>query len=195
MSMIQRNVHRIVRNFKRDVLGMHMRAHTDDRRVLEDIIFPYFLGSERYANVLFVGCQWYTRGYNKSFERRKNFWTVEPDQSQKKYGAKQHVTDSLQNLDRYFQNASFDVILCNGIIGFGLDTISDADRAFCVCYDILSVGGVLVLGWNDIARRRPFELHQCRSLQNFKPFCFPPLAASTYPTDTPNRHTYSFYER
>jgi SAM-dependent methyltransferase len=181
--------------FKRDVLGINNHLYTEDRRVLEQIIFPFFIRSQQYHTVLFVGCQWYTRSYNRSFEQRHDFWTLEPNHSQRKYGAKQHVIDSLQNLRRSFKDGSFDLIFCNGVIGFGLDTMSDAEQAFQACYNALCVGGVLVIGWNDIARRRPFELDQCRSLGSFKSFIFPPFGASIYKTNTPNRHTYNFYEK
>jgi len=188
-------LYRVIHAFKRDILGRNNHLHTEDRRVLEYVIFPYFLESDKYHNVLFVGCQWYTRNYNKRFEPKHNFWTIEPSQSESKYGAKQHVIDSLENLGCHFRNGNFDVIFCNGVIGFGLDNLSDAERAFKACHDALRVGGVLVIGWNDIAKRRPFELARCRSLGKFKSFLFPPLAASEYQTNTANRHTYSFFEK
>ncbi len=38
---------------------------TDDRRVLETIIFPYFCQRNEFYKILFVGCEWFTVGYGE----------------------------------------------------------------------------------------------------------------------------------
>jgi SAM-dependent methyltransferase len=151
------------------------------------------LKKDEYKNVLFVGCHWYTRGYNKIFEKKKNFWTIEIKPSMKKYGAKQHIIDDLQNLNKHFEPGSLDLIFCNGVFGWGLDARPDVEQGFQACYTCLGEGGVLVIGWDDIDERRPFRLEECQSLEQFKPFIFPPLGSSKYVTETPYLHTYNFY--
>ena len=165
----------------------------EDRRVLEQVIFQYFLRREVCRDVLFVGCDWYTEGYNKWFEEKKNYWTIDVDPSSRKYGAKQHIVDRLQDLGRHFQVGTFDVIVCNGVFGWGLDARPDVEQAFLACYRCLRDDGVLVIGWDDVEERCPFPLEQCRSLRVFAPFTFPPLGTSEYQTATPYRHTYTFY--
>ena len=165
----------------------------EDRRVLEQAIFPYFLRSESCKDVLFVGCDWYTEGYNKWFEEKKNYWTVDVDASNEKYGSKQHIVDRLQNVGRHFPAGAFDLIVCNGVFGWGLDARPDAEQAFQACYRCLRENGVLIIGWDGIEERCPFPLDDCQSLRAFKPLIFPPLGTCEYQTDTPHRHTYTFY--
>jgi hypothetical protein len=52
------------------LLGMDLRLATEDRRVLENIIFPYLVSREDFRRVLFVGCDWYTASYVKVFSSR-----------------------------------------------------------------------------------------------------------------------------
>jgi len=183
---------RIVRDMK-GLFGIESYLRSEDRRVLEQIIFSYFLRANQYQQVLFVGCQWYTRGYNKRFEGEKNYWTIDIDPKTARYGAKQHIVDGIQNMRKHFQADTLDLILCNGVFGWGLDARGEVELGFQACFDCLREGGVLVIGWDDIDERRPFRLEECGSLGQLKPFPFPPLATARYVTDTPFRHTFDFH--
>jgi thymidylate kinase len=191
-NLLARIYFRMARDIKR-ALGVESHLKNEDRRVLEQIIFPYFLREDSYDDILFVGCHWYTKGYNGCFEKKKNYWTIEIEPSRKKYGAKQHIVDGLQNLNKHFKPGTLDLILCDGVFGWGLDAKTDVERAFRACCDCLREGGVLVVGWDDIEERRPFLLQECQGLRALKPFFFPPLGAIEYLTDTPYRHTFTFY--
>jgi spermidine synthase len=186
-----------LKRFVRDTLlrlGIDLRLKTDDRRVLETIIFPYFLARPEYHRVLFVGCGWYTASYNKLFAAR-DYWTIEIDPAMRKYGSKNHVIDSVTNLNRHFPAGRFDVIFCNGVFGWGLDEKPEVETAFGHCFDCLREGGIFVLGWNDVPESRPFPLEELESLQRFTPFVFEPLGTARYLTTNPNRHTFDFYSR
>jgi hypothetical protein len=185
---------RIVRDIKRSVFGVESYLNTEDRRVLERVILPYFLQGDHYKDVLFVGCHWYTKGYNTLFEEKKSYWTIEPNPARQRYGAKQHIRDVLQNLSTHFNPGALDLILCNGVFGYGLDEKPDVEQAFRACCACLRNGGVIVLGWDQLGQhRRPFPVDECQSLRQLQPFLLPPLATAEYVTDTPRRHTYSFY--
>src|SRR5262249_47037652 len=95
-------------------MGIDLYLRSDDRRVLETIIFPYFADQFDFKKILFVGCGWYTRGYRKFF-RDKNFWTLDIDPAKRRYGAKSHIIDSLANIGRYFRDNELDLIVCNGV--------------------------------------------------------------------------------
>lgn len=190
-----RIVHRIIRDIKK-IFGLESYLKNEDRLVLEHIVLPYFLSDKICHDILFIGCHWYTRGYNKWFENGgKNYWTIEIDPSRKRYGAKQHIVDGMQAIGRHFDPGSLDLILCNGVFGWGLDAKQDVEAAFEGCFNCLRPTGVLVIGWDDIDERRPFPLDQCQSLRKFERFIFPPLAVATYVTATTYHHTYSFYAR
>jgi hypothetical protein len=192
IKLPRRVISRIAREIKRS-FGVESWLNTEDRRVLEQIIFPYFLQRGDCKDVLFVGCHWYTKGYNRCFEESKNYWTIEPHPSRQRYGARQHIRDTLQNLCKHFKPDTLDLILCNGVFGWGLDAKPDVEQAFGASYHCLRKGGVLVFGWDDIDVRRPFHPDECQSLRQLKPFLLPPLATVKYVTDTRSRHTYNFY--
>ncbi len=173
-------------------LGIDLKKHTEDRRVLEKEIFPYFVSLPEFYRILFVGCAWYTRGYNTIFQN-KDYLTLEIDPGEAKYGAKKHIIDSIENINRYFHEGELDLIICNGVFGWGLNEKTRVEEAFHRCYSSLRRGGIFILGWNDIPERRPFSLAECQSLNLFDPFIFPPLSTSQYLTNTSNRHVYTFF--
>ena len=166
--------------------------HTDDRRVLVSIIFPYFLERSEFAKILFVGCDWYTRGYNAIF-KDKEYWTLDIAPEQRPFGAENHITDSLENIAWSFREGELDAIICNGVFGWGLNARYQVERAFQGCFQCLRAGGILVLGWNDNPERRPFPPDDCQSLKLFDHHVFPPLSTWQYLTANPNRHIYNFY--
>ncbi len=174
------------------ILTNLMHKVLDDRYILREVIFPYFIPKNEFSRILFVGCKWYTRNYNTQFQQ-KDYWTLDVDQRQRKHGAKQHITDTLENIDQHFAENSLDLIVCNGVFGWGLDEREDVEKAFRKCYQCLRAEGVFILGWNDIAKRRPFPLEECQALNLFDKYKFPPLSTSEYLTKTFNRHKYYFY--
>lgn len=177
----------------RYLIGLPVPMETEDRRVLEQVIFPYFLSLDRVRSILFVGCAWYTKHYEPVFFLSRMLWTIDPDPHARKFGARQHIVAPLEELERHFALGHFDLILCNGVYGFGLDTLAQCERAFEACHACLRPGGYFLLGWDDIPARTPVPLAEVASLRRFKPFVFPPLGAARYTTDTPYRHTYDFY--
>lgn len=187
-----RRIARLVLAESKGVFGVHSYLKNEDRRVLEDVIFPYFVDDGTCNEVLFVGCSWCTKGYSKRFDKKK-YWTIDKWPWKKRYGAKQHIIDELQNLRRHFKLGTLDLIICNSVFGWGLDARADVEQAFRACLDCLHKDGVLVVGWDDIDNQRPFALEECQSLRAFKPFIFPPLGAAKYVTATPYHHTYTFY--
>ncbi len=176
-------------------LGLPTPLNTEDRRVLEEDIFPYYRSDAQFKTVLFVGCNTYTAHYQKQFFADRQYWTIEPDPQLRKFGAAQHVIAPLEELARHFAADFFDLILCNGIMGWGLDRAAQCDAAFAQCHGCLRKGGHLVFGWDDIPRRTPFVLDAVPSIALFEKFVFPPLATWRYRTSTPYRHTFDFYRK
>lgn len=176
------------------VRGLSLHLNFLDRYVLEDTIIPYFVERQEFQRVLFIGSDWYTKPYNRYF-RSKEYWTIEIDPVKKKYGAKKHVVGSLLNLSEHFTSNYFDLIIYNGVFGYGIDTREATETSFQQCFQCLRSGGILVFGWNDILEFQAFSaLEQCQSLQQFKPYVFSPLTTTQYlVADSPNRHRFNFY--
>jgi hypothetical protein len=175
--------------------GEAMPLPTEDRRVLEQVIFPHLLADRSLKRYLFVGCEYYTSHYVETF-RSREFWTIEPDEHRSRsFGGRRRVNDRLENVTSHFEPGYFDALVCNGVFGCGLNDRPNVEAAFAGCFEVLREGGLLVHGWNDIPELRPFDLSECSSLQRFTPWEFPPLGGSRYQTGTINGHTFDFYRR
>jgi SAM-dependent methyltransferase len=182
--------------FVRRRLRLSTPIDTHDRRVLEQIIFPGYLADPRVGRVLFVGCEPYTAHYERQFFASHDFWTIEPNPKMRRYGSKQHVIAVLEQLADHFQPGFFNLIVCNGVYGWGLDSAEQCEIAFANCFNCLAPGGHLLIGWDDIpTHRASVQLPQVASLSQFNKFQFPALGSWRYVTDTPYRHIYEFYQR
>lgn len=176
-------------------LGIEISLGTPDREVLERRILPWLASEPSLQRVLFVGCDWYTRHYARRFAG-KQYWTIEMDPARARYGAPgRHVVGPLQDLRAHFAPASLDAIVCNGVLGWGLDDREQAEVAFEACVECLAPGGVLVLGVNDVPEKRVYPLSESRPLARLEPFVFPPLATASHLVPTPNRHTFLFFRK
>ena len=205
----------------KDFLGLKTPLHTHSRYVLEQIIIPYFVSREDMKTALFVGCDWYTKHYQKLF-RGMEYWTIDPDPKKERYGSRNHVVDLLENMHYYFPSGYFDLIICIGVYGWGLDQKQQCEVALRNCFDCLREGGEFVLGWDDLPEdnpaspvgqhhpvsseeleslgwHRPVPLEELESLKAFWCQRFAPLATWRYPTTWqylnrgPFLHIYDFY--
>jgi SAM-dependent methyltransferase len=176
-------------------LGLKVSLETEDRRVLEETIFPELVADPTIGAGLFVGCGWYTEQYESLFSPRVDYWTIDPDPARRKFGAKQHVIARLEDLERHFPPNRFDLVICNGVYGWGLDDPAICESAFAQCHACLRNGGLFLLGWDDLPGRTPVPLEELASLKLFTPWLFPALGSSRYLTNTPYRHSYAFYRK
>jgi SAM-dependent methyltransferase len=174
-------------------LDIDMRLKPSDRALLEGKILPWLSGLEATHRVLFVGCDWYTHGYRKWF-RPDTYWTVDCDPEKRHFGAPRlHITDSMANTAKYFTAGSLDLVICNGVFGWGLNAPNDIEAAISAVHRVLRPGGLFLLGWNDVAKHRPMPLAEIGALRDLHPSVIVPLGVSTLLTDTPNRHTFNLY--
>lgn len=170
------------------------RLRTADRELLEQTIIPYYASQPDINRVLSVGCDWYTRHYHKLFQIQE-YWTIDCDPDRARHATEKHVACTLQDAVHHFKPGQFDLIVCNGVYGWGLNTREDCEAGFTACHTLLRPGGFLVFGWNDVPQYRPVPLEDIRSLCQFEPWRFPPLQTARHLTDTPLRHTFDFYTR
>ena len=87
------------------------------------------------------------------------------------------------------------VIFFNGIIGWGLNSREEAEKAFDVCHRCLRPGGHLLIGWNDLPEHRPFRLQEIEALSKFERWTFPPLDTSEHLVANEWRHVFSFFRK
>lgn len=173
--------------------GFDIHLNRPDRRVLEDIIIPHFVNLTEFKKILFIGCDWYTKPYKKYFKNQE-YWTIEIDKEKRKYGAKNHINDSIEKLSNYIEANYFDLIFFTGVFGHGLNSKEATEEAINQCFQCLREGGILVFGWNDISELTPFPvLQECQSLKKFDSYFFAPLSSSQYVVADELKHTFLFY--
>jgi hypothetical protein len=170
------------------------RISTHDRLILEETILPHLAAENSLKKILFVGCSAYTQWYREFFSN-KEYWTIDPIDAKKQYGADRHVVDSIINMRKHVEKDYFDIIIMNGVIGFGLNQVSEIERAVEACYEVLARQGILLVGWNDTRQRVPVDLRSILALGKFREYYFEPLQACHFRADGASRHTYSFYRK
>ena len=186
------NFYRYAAILLRNAIGLPNRLHSPDRDVLERVILPAYARLPGMRRVLFVGSDWYTRHYEKLFPGQE-YWTLDPDPWKRKFGARRHIVAGLESLDAHFDGSHFDLIVCNGVFGWGLDERDDCERAFLACFRRLKVGGHFMLGWNDVPEHTPLPLASLGSLARFKPQPLPALGTARFLADVQTRHVFDFY--
>jgi hypothetical protein len=175
-------------------LGLAARLHTEGRKIFENTVLTTLARDESFQRILFVGCEWYTRHYGDRYFRGREFWTIEFDEERsRRYGGELRVTDGVENVAEHFPPERFDLIICNGVFGWGLDTRDQAERAFRGCHELLRPGGLFVLGWNDVDGHRPFDPADTDALQAFDRYTFPPFGSWRRDLQTENRGILDFF--
>jgi len=174
--------------------GAPIMARLQDRRILERHVFPFIQQHGKFRDILWVGCSWYTAPYAGLF-RDRNFWTLDIDPLKERYGSARHLVDGMENVRRHFGVEVLDIVLCNGVVGWGLDSRAQLEEAFAGCFESLRPGGVLMIGWNDLPQSRPIPFAELASLARFEPYSFPPLRTQEYRTRSIGRHVFTFYRK
>jgi len=133
---------------KAEALRVAKIVRSPDRLVLVDRYIPAF--ATRGGRILWVGCQAYTAGYPAMLEAGGGeVWTLEFDPAAALWGREgRHRTGDLKVADEIFSDLTFDAILCNGVLGFGVNSAADQQTALAAMARLLRPGGLLLLGWN-----------------------------------------------
>lgn len=174
--------------------GIDVRKKRSDRKMLEQVIFPEILRTQDYRRILFVGCAWYTLHYPTIF-RNREFVTMEISPDQAIYGGAHHIIDSCENMLIHFPPNSLDVVIFNGVYGFGLNALPAIERTLQAIHQSLRPNGLFIFGWNDLPTSAPFHIEQLTGLNAFEPYAFPPLKKVIHESDSKNRHRFHFYRK
>lgn len=166
-----------------------------DRKVLESIL-RYYAGGDVAQRVLFVGVKAYNAPLRELF-RGRVFATIDPTPGVAEFGGNPHFVDVLENLANHVPAESFDLVVMNGVIGFGLNDPCNVERALVQVHRALAPRGELVLGINE---RIPthVDLTPVEAMRLFEPKPFPPLGTTRHEIQTPFReqtHTFEFWQK
>lgn len=176
-------------------LGIDLYLDSPDRKVLEQAILPWLSRRAGVEQVLFVGCDWYTRGYRKWF-KPDGYITVDFDPRKKRFGSsRRHIVGSVAHLSRHVAPGSLDAVICNGVFGWGLDDPADIEAAFSAIVASLRSGGWLLFGWNDVPHRRPMQPHDIQALAALRPSVIEPLGVSRTEPLGESRHIFEMFTK
>lgn len=164
-----------------------------DRVFLENTAIPFFAETEEIKTVLDIGVDWYTWRYNRLFPNQE-YHSIDFDPGKARFASDRHIEGSLLELDQHYKAEQFDLIMCNGVFGWGVnepETIQTGAMQITKC---LAPGGYLVVGWNDNDERRPEGLEAILA-DKLEPFVFPPVNDCFFDTNTAHRHLFRFYRK
>ena len=183
-ALLQRGLERV---------GLGRRFRPLDRRVLEDRVLRQLAAAASPQHILSVGVRAYTR-HHEALLAPHRLSTIDIDPAVARHGSTlRHVVGSVCDADRHFAAESFDAVVMNGVFGWGLDTRADVDTALIALHHVLRPGGLLVIGWNDVALRRPFPLSSASALRRFEPQGIAALGVASLRLGGPNRHRFDFF--
>ncbi len=164
-----------------------------DRKIFEGDIVPYFTGKAEVRRVLDVGCEWYNLHHARLF-RGVEYHTIDVNPAHAKFGARRHVTGSFLDAAAFFPRHHFDLVLLNGVFGWGVNGADEVVVAVEVIEHILRPGGYVVVGWNDTDANRPGAIPSEVFGEGFSQVVLPELGWS-HLADRESRHIFEFYRR
>lgn len=141
---------------RRSTKAMRIRT-LPDRKVMADSYIPAVAADG--GRILWVGCREYTLDDYAALETQGGqVWTTDIDPAAARWGREgRHRTGDVCEADRLFSDQTFDAVVCNGVLGYGVDSPEQQQRALGALAAIVRPGGRLLLGWNTDKIDDPVE--------------------------------------
>jgi hypothetical protein len=133
------------------LLHRHHRAFENPARSYMETAFLPKFGAMAGSKVLFVGCRSYTYHYRDFFMREAiEYWTCDIDPSAKIWGERgKHLVCDMREIDGKAPPSFFDLVMLNGIFGYGIDDAASMNQTIRAIRRILKPHGHLLIGWNN----------------------------------------------
>lgn len=161
-----------------------------DRQWISNKLLPKLSKIEQ-GRILFVGCAPYTWNTLKAFHKGAELITVDYDVRNVIWGGHKHIVADIQEIDKFVEPASFDIVLLNGIFGHGVDSFEAQSKTYQALHSIMRPDGLLLVGWNHDLSFDPLELPVCK--ENFYKSTFEELPERTCFVDC--THVFDFLRR
>ena len=142
-----------------------------DRKILEQIIIPYFDN----GSVCFVGINKKTKYYQDLFKNQVVI--IDLDKFIIKNQNCLFIQTDLKDLPKVYDK-KFSCIIANGLSNFGSDSKQSIEQCFEGAFSSLENNGIFIWGWADNDERRvidPIFINH-----KFSMFIFPPLNSWRY---------------
>ena len=154
-------------------------AHLPDRQIFHDVLLPYLVSKPTVHEILDVGCEWYNLHHRRAF-KGKGHTSIDIEEDRRAYGAKNHVTGSVLELESYFGKEKFDLTIANGIIGYGVSAIEDIRTMGHQLAATLRPNGYVLIGWNNHANQPDVNLAEAFAEAGLSPSNLPQHLADGY---------------
>lgn len=178
------------------ILGFKPKHRAKDRRLLDEIILPRLARTSRFQRVLFVGCDWYTEHVEDLFlSAGREYATIELDPARAKHGARRHFVGALADISSHVKPESLDLIICNGVIGWGLNDPVEIERSMAACVKALAPSGLLLLGWDDVPEKLPIPIERIEALSLLRSTIPEGFDTAVIRAGTYTNHTFGFWEK
>jgi hypothetical protein len=129
-------------------LGWRLTRHTPDRVWLERFVKANCCGQK----VLSVGTAWYTM-HLPEIAKAKSWVTIDKSPAAATFGTTSdvHYTVDLCQPDTDLAGYlnMFDIVIVNGVLGWGVDTQAEADVIMTKLSSYLMSGGTMLVGYNS----------------------------------------------
>jgi len=78
-------------------------------------------------------------------------WTIDIKKRNYIYGVKngKHITGSATELEKYFEEKYFDLVIFNGVIGWGINKHEDQIESIKSIHKVSKENALLMIGWNN----------------------------------------------
>jgi SAM-dependent methyltransferase len=119
------------------------------RRYLLATVIPS-LAAAGCKRMLFIGTRSYNRpAYDLCAAKGIEVWSVDLDPAAAAHGAPAgHFVGDVRDIDTLAGGLKFDVIVYNGVLGWGVNTAADSARALEALARVAAPGALLFVGWN-----------------------------------------------
>lgn len=164
------------------------------RDFLELKVFSWLnaIGSPE-KKLLFIGVASYTWHYYANLAYA--VFTIELNEERAKFGKKgAHVIGSATELSRFYATSSFEVIIANGLIGYGLNSEQDFDKLMLECHRCLKSGGILILGYNNDEKHLNFRVANSAHYGKYREITpeIEGVTSASVMVHSMNHHTFTF---
>lgn len=154
-------------------LGVEFPLKSENRLFLENQIFALlnarFKQQSARARCLFLGTDKRSWHYPKCLDAELYTMDIEPKKAI--YGNRGHHTiGSAGELLQYYAPRSFDAVIANGLIGFGMNQLQDCEALLGSAHAVLNDDGLLVLGYNDGAEFVNFKVRDSKNYKLFEEY-------------------------
>ena len=176
--------------------NIDFKLETPSRAFMENEIFSYVNRLVRAANqrhrLLFLGMDRYNWHYPRLLHA-VDFHSIDIRPERAKYGPPgRHIVGDVMDMARHYGEETFDIVVANGLLGFGVNTPHALQILLAQCHRVLKPGGLFVLGFNARADIVPFPVTLDEDM--FDEFA-PPIEGvreSRHMVDDAYKHLYVF---